>query len=282
MNVSVIVPVYRDWERLELCLAALLAQTSPCFEIIVVANDGRRLPRAMEDERVRLLEEARPGSYAARNAAVASARGQVLAFTDADCIPEPDWLRQALRALRENPGSRVTGPVPIFQVDGANRLAWLHDSFFAFDGPEDAARGICPTANLIVPKCAFDRVGPFDSSLFSGGDVEWSKRATSAGVPLIFDPDVRVSHPARQSVRELVSRRRRIAGAHPFNPDIQFLSYVRHGLRPPLRALARLPGRDALRFRDRAALFLLLWLLNLAGLVEYLLLVSRLKRPNRA
>src|SRR5690606_25863401 len=93
---SVIIPVYRDWYRLQLCLNALSHQSFPrdSFEIIVVNNDPMdiapvdfKLPiNAM------LLVEAKVGSYAARNAAIAVAQGAVLAFTDSDCIPEQDWL----------------------------------------------------------------------------------------------------------------------------------------------------------------------------------------------
>lgn len=281
VRISVVIPVYRDWARLPACLAALEAQRLAPFEIIVVGNDGQSPPPDLRGAGLTIIHEERPGSYAARNAAVAISRGDVLAFTDADCIPDRDWLSAAQHVLSDQSGVRVTGPVSIFRAPGGSRLAWLHDLNFAFLDQEDSARGICPTANLVVARTVFDLVGAFDASLMSGGDVEWSKRASRLGIPLIFDPAVRVGHPSRDGLASVIARRRRIAGAHPYNPDVQALSYVRNALKPPLRELGRLRGAEGLGASDRAALFLLLWCLNLVGLIEYLLVAMRLKRPER-
>src|SRR5215216_464513 len=111
--VSVIVPVFNDAVRLRTCLEALVEQTFPRhrFEIIVVDNgsdqplDGlvAELPRA------RLTVEPRPGSYAARNRGIALSRGDILAFTDSDCLPAPAWLECGVRSLTEDENCGLVG-----------------------------------------------------------------------------------------------------------------------------------------------------------------------------
>src|SRR5262245_46024865 len=101
--VSVIIPVYNNPDGLRRCLHALEAQTYPKsrYEIIVVDNGSDTPPADMVRafDRVTLLEEAVPSSYAARNRGLAQARGEVIAFTDSDCIPAPDWLAHGVANL---------------------------------------------------------------------------------------------------------------------------------------------------------------------------------------
>src|SRR5687767_14260928 len=96
-SVSVIIPVYNDTERLLRCLEALEAQTYPRnrFEVIVVDN-GSDVPVADTLNRhagcAILVTEPRPGGFVARNAGIERASGEILAFTDADCLPAASWL----------------------------------------------------------------------------------------------------------------------------------------------------------------------------------------------
>jgi glycosyltransferase involved in cell wall biosynthesis len=109
--VSVVIPVRDDPAGVLAVTAALEAQTLPRdrFEVIV-AVDGGEAPTVPPGVRV----EAEPprNSYAARNRA---ARAEVLAFTDADCVPEPDWLEAGLAALEQ--ADVVAGAVR-FTLDG--------------------------------------------------------------------------------------------------------------------------------------------------------------------
>src|SRR5688572_5665963 len=99
--VSVIIAVWNSPCQIRQCLAALERQTLPRdqFEILVVDNgstdDTAAVAHAVPG--VTVIEEARPGSYAARNRGLVAARGEYVAFTDADCLPAPDWLEAALR-----------------------------------------------------------------------------------------------------------------------------------------------------------------------------------------
>ena len=116
-RISVIIPVHNGAHSLGACLGALESQTlarGDEFEVIVVDNgstdelaDTRRLFPG-----VRWLEEAAPGSYAARNRGLRQAAGEIIAFTDADCLPDAAWLRQGVAALAAGPATVVGGEVP--------------------------------------------------------------------------------------------------------------------------------------------------------------------------
>jgi glycosyltransferase involved in cell wall biosynthesis len=99
-SVSVVVPVYNGASTIGACLEALLAQTyDPALtEIIVVDNNSTDgTPDLVARYPVALLHERDiQTSYAARNRGVAHAGREIVAMTDADCVPEPDWLAQLI------------------------------------------------------------------------------------------------------------------------------------------------------------------------------------------
>ena len=101
--VSVIIPVFNDAKRLKICLAALEKQTYPqdYYEIIVVDNGSdKSLENVVRQfPRVKLACCLDPGSYAARNHGIYIAKGEILAFTDSDCIPARDWLETGVKCL---------------------------------------------------------------------------------------------------------------------------------------------------------------------------------------
>lgn len=215
--VSVIVPCFHDWAGVALCLSSLELQDYPqeCFEILVVNNDpSDRQPGSMRlPANCRLLVEAKPGSYAARNKALEVAKGAILAFTDADCQPLPEWISNAVEIFLADGGvSRIGGAVEVFCREGMmHDAAFPYEKLFALEQIEFVRRGAAITANMFARKFVFDQVGPFDMTLKSGGDTEWGFRAQRQGHPIIFSDRVKVRHPAR-TFRELRLKNRRIAG----------------------------------------------------------------------
>ena len=101
--VSVIIPVFNDTEKLQLCLKALENQTYPqeLYEIIVIDNNSDRniTEVTKQFKQVSLTQESKRGSYAARNQGIKIARGDLLAFTDSDCIPTANWLENGVNKL---------------------------------------------------------------------------------------------------------------------------------------------------------------------------------------
>jgi len=227
--VSVIVPVFDDSERLANCLAALRAQTYPAdrYEVLVVDNGSRDDVGALVASfpGFSFEREDRVGSYAARNKGIEASKGEVLAFTDADCLPEPGWIEAGVSALSDSPRwQAVGGPIEMFARDPERLTPFdLHDLVWGMPQRVYVERfGLAATANLFAYRSTFDRVGGFDPDFRSCGDCEWSFRLTAAGFELGYCREARIRHPTRSSLASFVRRRRRIAGGyHRLEPALE-------------------------------------------------------------
>lgn len=212
--ISVIIPTYHDWRRLQLCLNELDKQTmsKDRFEVIVVNNDPDDEPPTSLHlpDNARLICEAKPGSYAARNAAIAVARGDIFAFTDSDCIPYSDWLESGYHALISGSHQRIGGRVELFYLSDRLTLAEIFEKTFAFPQQRYTEAGAAVTANMMAYKTLFEKVGLFNESLLSGGDIEWGKRAFELEFPIVYAEDATVKHPARYKLSELFKKHRRV------------------------------------------------------------------------
>lgn len=216
-EIAVIIPTYRDWDRLALCLAALGEQTlaQSRFEVIIANNDpADPVPTTLElAANVRIIPAEQPGSYAARNAALAEAKAPLLAFTDSDCIPAHDWLENAVGRFSAEPDcDLIAGGISLFFAADRPTAVERCDSLFFLQQQNYAAGGYAATANVIARRQVFDKIGPFNSALMSGGDKEWTLRATGAGHKMLYDPKAMIKHPARRSFRAMRKKSRRIAG----------------------------------------------------------------------
>ncbi len=215
--VSVIIPAYNERRRLVSCLEALDHQSYPqsAYEIIVVDNgsDEPAFDLAETFSRVRVAEEATAGSYAARNTGISMAKGDLLAFTDADCVPAADWLQSAVQCLAARPSTTIVAGAIDRPTSAANLLtaAELYDcTFFLRQDVYVTRFGFAVTANLVAPAAAFRTVGLFDSTLKSGGDVDWCRRATASGFILAYAQEVRVRHPLLPNAAAVLKKSRRI------------------------------------------------------------------------
>ena len=213
--VSIIIPTYNDWERLSLCLQSLSAQTYPqeLFEIIVVNNKrGDKSPeKLIKPDNCLLIDETKPGSYAARNAAIKIAKGEILGFTDSDCIPDKNWISNIVEFLEQHKEiKRVGGAINIFFKKSVPSKVELYDEIFAFPQEAYVKSGNAVTANMFTYKSVFHEIGMFNESLMSGGDYQWGMLAHRKGFPIAYAPTAIVNHPARQSVKELVVKAKRV------------------------------------------------------------------------
>ncbi len=205
-RVSVIIPVKNDAARLRLCLAALSRQTLPPeqWEAVVADNGSDRddpAAVAAEFPGVRFVVERKPGASAARNRAIAESRGAALAFTDADCIPAPDWLERGLARLEALGGAGlVAGRIAVFPRDRSrpNRLE-LFDMAWAFDQPMFVKRGkFGASANLWADRAGVAAVKGFDEAIpYYGEDVDLCVRLGKLGRAIVYAEEVVVAHPAR-------------------------------------------------------------------------------------
>lgn len=218
--VTVIVPVFNGESTLPALLESLASQDYPRDRLqLLMADDAssdRSAPLlAAHRETVEVVRQpVNRGSYAARNAALSLARGEVLAFTDADCRPEAGWVSSGVRALQAQGSGLVAGAVAIEPVDRRSALQ-RYDQAFGIQQRFFALRQrFGATANLFVDRRALDVVPGFDERLRSGGDKAFCDACTAAGLPFSYAPQSRVRHAPRTSLRELVVKQARVARGH--------------------------------------------------------------------
>ncbi|GAB3022550.1 hypothetical protein GCM10011376_28050 [Nocardioides flavus (ex Wang et al. 2016)] len=211
-RVSVIIPV-RDDSRLSTCLAAIQQQTYPSELVEVLIADNGSNPPVVEpaEGNVRCVWEPSGGSYAARNAAVLASSSEVLAFTDADCLPTATWLEEAVKAIAAG-ADVVAGHVSVYARDCRRpHPVEAYELVRAFPQETYVSRGgASVTANMCTTRAAFDAAGPFRPELYSGADIEWSQRATALGMRTVYCPTSVVHHPARESYAALSKKLERV------------------------------------------------------------------------
>ncbi|WP_251150474.1 glycosyltransferase [Cellulosimicrobium sp. Marseille-Q4280] len=218
-RVTVIIPVYNDVERLRLCLDAIAEQDYPAdrFDVVVVDNASTTdlRPALPDDDRFVMVGETRRGSYAARNAGLEVATGEVLAFTDADCRPWRDWLSTAVATLRGlDAPDAVGGQIRLVFRDGPEPVTGpeLYESVHGFDQERFVTTfHFAATANLVATADAVRGVGGFDAALQSGGDDDFGHRLRAGGRRLVYAAGAVVDHPSRPTWSELTTKSVRIA-----------------------------------------------------------------------
>jgi glycosyltransferase involved in cell wall biosynthesis len=209
MRATVVVPAWNAAATLGRTLDALAEQRlDEPYEVVVVDNGSTDATRAIAERAgVRIVARAHGLAGEARNDGAAAASGTVLAFTDADCFPDPGWLAAGLRAL--DGADLVQGrvePDPAVRMGPFDRSLWV--------GGQD---GLFQTANLFVRRDLFDRIGGFEE-LHSdahgrafGEDVWLGWRAVRAGARPAFAPDALVHHAVLpRGARDYVAERARL------------------------------------------------------------------------
>ncbi len=212
MAISVVVPFYNAEPHIEDCTRHLLAQDHPreATQIIMVDNNsGDRSAAIVEryaGEGVVLLREPKQGAYAARNRGVARADGDIIAFTDPDCLPAPDWLRTVDRALADPGtdivlGSHLPGGESFLL---ALMVGYMNERSRYVLSSDDRELYYGYTNNMAVRARLFDELGPFRERR-RGADTLFVQRYLEshpcAGV--LYHPGMRVRHLELESVRQL-------------------------------------------------------------------------------
>jgi glycosyltransferase involved in cell wall biosynthesis len=201
--ISVIIPTYNRPALLAQCLKSITALEYPRerFEVIVVDDGSTVSPEAAfadcpADLNALLLGQHHAGPSVARNSGAARARGELLAFTDDDCQPQPDWLRALAARFSTAPdqaiGGRTFNLLTRSLYSSASQL--LHDCVYAyFNAAPDDARFLAAN-NLALPARLFETVGGFEPSLWASEDRELCDRWRARGLPLVYAPEVVVGH----------------------------------------------------------------------------------------
>jgi len=248
--ISVVVPAWNAEGVLPGLLAALAVQSAD-HELVLVDTGSTDRTAALADEAgARVVTAPRRNRSLARNLGVAAARGELIAFTDADCVPVPGWVEAIATCLGSAP--LVSGPV---RIDTSSRpnSAERFDRVWRYPQQRYAEAGVGTSANLGIRRDAFDAAGGYDPRFHHGEDTDLCLRAADAGHSLAWCPDAEVAHPAATSLREVARRgfehgasARRLARVHPGRAGRRYWTspggLVRRGA--ALRALSVEPVDD--------------------------------------
>jgi glycosyltransferase involved in cell wall biosynthesis len=224
MYISIIIPTYGNWDLLIKCIEALDSQSysKDEFEVIIINNHPEdTIPSNIElPKNFVFIEEKKPSSYAARNTGLKIAKGEIIGFTDSDCIPNIDWISKAVDYLTNHSNcSRIAGRVALFYRSNNLTIAEKYEMLYAFDQKKYAKYGTSATANMFTYKHVFEEVGYFEERLKSGGDYLWGTIAQKAGFNIDFVDNVIVGHPARHSLADLIIKEKRIGIGQAFFLD---------------------------------------------------------------
>lgn len=201
------------------CLQGLAAQTAPPAELIVVDQAPSEEARAAVESgplpAARYLEQPRLGLSASRNLALESARAPILAVTDDDCVPDPDWLAAVAEAVDRPPGAAaVTGPIlPLGDGAPGTYAISLRDSAT----PLDYSGRVIPWSvgsggNFAARTSVLRDCGGWDERLGTGSpgqaaeDADLFYRLLRAGVVVRYEPGAVVRHEWQTRARRLATR----------------------------------------------------------------------------
>jgi glycosyltransferase involved in cell wall biosynthesis len=189
----VVVPV-RDDPAVDRLLASLAAQReAPAFEVVIALDGSRREPRVPPGLGARLLRLPAGGPYAARNAAIAAACGEILLFTDSDCVCPHDWIALAERVFHDPSVVALQGSSQPF--DRRRLSLWMqeeHERYVA-GFAADEYRSHCNTRNFAI-RADLARALPFPQRFPKGGDGVYGRLLAAKGIVIRFEPRWAVAH----------------------------------------------------------------------------------------
>lgn len=202
---SIIVPTYARPTQLAACLQALAALDYPRdrFEVLVV-DDGSPTPSdSLVDSfrteiDVTLLVQPNQGPAAARNTGAARARGDVIAFTDDDCAPQPDWLTTLVTRYVASPTALIGGQTRnaldenLYATASQLLVSYLYDYYNAKPTP----RRFFTSNNMALATAQFRDIGGFDVAYARAAaeDRDFCDRWQRRGYAMVYAPEAVVYH----------------------------------------------------------------------------------------
>jgi len=263
-KISIIIPFCNSERVLPLCLRGIVDQTIQPLDVILVDNNSKDgsafIAKKFEEEhpgRCTYIVESKQGPSSARNTGVRSARGDIMAFTDSDCIPGEYWLRDIMQAFNNPSIGAVAGK--IVGSRSANSVEIFHALFTLKGGPQEKVyesfslnAGGFATANFAVRKDLFEKLGGFDESRSFGEDHDLCARIYKSGHSIKYIPIGIVYHVHRSDVIRTCRQAFQFGKSHPFLLSKHFKKYLLIELggvslkdtRLPIRAWINLSSAD--------------------------------------
>jgi glycosyltransferase involved in cell wall biosynthesis len=196
-RVSIIIPTYNEKNRITGCIESLLKQTYPQdkIEIIVVddgSSDGTSPFIRKNFSKVKLITKKNSGAYDSRNKGADISQGDIIAFTDADCVATKDWIKNIEKVMREKGIKVVGGKITHDNNSYIYKATAISDFGEYLDNREKNVTSV-PGGNLAIKREVFNSFR-FDPKLRSSGDRLFSWRLIEAGYKLLYHPSIEIIH----------------------------------------------------------------------------------------
>jgi glycosyltransferase involved in cell wall biosynthesis len=238
-QVSVVIPIYNGEADLPDLLDCLLAQTYPRDQVeylLVDNNSSDRTATILETTAQNSPITIHPcretqiqSSYAARNTGIRAAIGEIIAFTDADCRPQPQWLELLVQAFIQPEIAVVAGEITA--LTGTTLLEQFADREDTLSQKHTLSHKFCPygqTANLAIRRSVLLKSGLFRPYLTTGGDADICWRILSGNMgELAFAPQAIVQHRHRKTLRELTKQWRRYGSSNRYLHELHGVELMR-------------------------------------------------------
>lgn len=198
--VTVVVPTFNEEKYISPCIEALKHQTFKDFEVVALDKSTDSTPKICRSAGWRVITQKQPGVSAARKEGFAAARGQIIASTDADSAPSPQWLENIVTSFVDPQVVCVYGPTYFMdQTLGFRMMSHLNTLYLLINRAlkNDQTVGM----NFAVRKTAYEKIGGYNTSLPTAEDVDIGYRIRKVG-KIIYHPQVIVYTSSRRLRKE--------------------------------------------------------------------------------
>jgi glycosyltransferase involved in cell wall biosynthesis len=208
-RVSIIVPVYNGERTIGACVESIFALSFPRndVELLLIDNASSDSTSTILDayrDRAIILNETKRGPASARNRGLLQATGDIVAFTDADCVVHGDWLSRIIEPLRDPVvgivGGTILARTPCNAVAEFGERIHDHRMAIEYYSPPYAI-----TMNWASRRSVLEKVGPFDEELLRCEDCDLAYRIVGAGYRIVHEPAAVVYHRNEQSLAGLIA-----------------------------------------------------------------------------
>lgn len=307
-TISVIVPAYNARRTIRMCLESLLGQQYPHgrYEIIVVENGSNDETTAIvQGYPVRLYHNAQRGPAPARNLGISMSQAEIIAFTDSDCVADPNWLIELTRPYADPQVGGVGGRIESYRRPRQSKVERFCDECLPLVNYLSGEAEYLPhlyTANASYRRSLLLELGGFNDALFTAEDVDLAWRLQlNTTARIHYTEQAIIYHWHRATVAGLARQYRQYGfgeilldtmyGQQPGYPRTrafqlrrlinQALALPRYAVSALVRRIRLLLGRET----DYGALTPRLWLLieynNILGKLEALRATHLMRRSDR-
>lgn len=204
--VSVVIPVKNAEVFLPKCLESLKNLNYPKDKYEVIISDSNSIDRTKEvavSFGARVVNARGPSVCSARNSGFASAKGEIIAFSDADCVMDKDWILNAVKYFKDETVCCVGGPslIPEDETPFGKACGFIFSHRLFTGGSTyglhfNQVREVVhnPGCNAIYRRSALEKVMPVDERFIEGEDVVMNKALKDLSYRFLYTPDTRVWH----------------------------------------------------------------------------------------